>query len=213
MNTPEDDPLPHQVEAVYGYVMKLPRTRFLMVDDRGAGKTIMAGLIIKDLKVRHMAERILVVALANLKDQRRRELTERFEENFAVVDLGVMDALYCAKIWAREQQIITSVSFAKQVDPITSLPANHVDLVVVDGAHKMAAYGYGAELDKTSRYRLDGALPEPSTHCCSSRPRRTAATRRTFACSWRLGAGLLRHSRDAGRVDRQPGLPAFHPAR
>ena len=48
------DPLPHQVEAVYGHVLKLPRIRFLIADDPGAGKTIMAGLIIKELKLRHL---------------------------------------------------------------------------------------------------------------------------------------------------------------
>jgi hypothetical protein len=52
MNTSKVDPLPHQIEAVYGYVLKLPRIRFLIADDPGAGKTIMAGLIIKELKLR-----------------------------------------------------------------------------------------------------------------------------------------------------------------
>jgi Rps23 Pro-64 3,4-dihydroxylase Tpa1-like proline 4-hydroxylase len=52
MNTSKVDPLPHQIEAVYGYVLKLPKIRFLIADDPGAGKTIMAGLIIKELKLR-----------------------------------------------------------------------------------------------------------------------------------------------------------------
>ncbi|MFQ6062554.1 MAG: hypothetical protein ACE5J9_05195, partial [Methanosarcinales archaeon] len=57
MNTSKVDPLPHQIEAVYGYVLKLPRIRFLIADDPGAGKTIMAGLIIKELKLRHLVKR------------------------------------------------------------------------------------------------------------------------------------------------------------
>ena len=56
------DPLPHQIEAVYGHVLKLPRIRFLIADDPGAGKTIMAGLIIKELKLRHLITRTLIVA-------------------------------------------------------------------------------------------------------------------------------------------------------
>src|SRR5438128_1287776 len=66
MNTSKVDPLPHQIEAVYGYVLELPRIRFLIADDPGAGKTIMAGLIIKELKLRHQARRILVVVPGHL---------------------------------------------------------------------------------------------------------------------------------------------------
>jgi len=52
MNASKVDPLPHQIEAIYGYVLKLPRIRFLIADNPGAGKTIMAGLAIKELKLR-----------------------------------------------------------------------------------------------------------------------------------------------------------------
>ena len=76
VNASKVDPLPHQVEAVYGYVLKLPRIRFLIADDPGAGKTIMAGLIIKELKLRHLVDRILIVVPGHLKDQWRRELKE-----------------------------------------------------------------------------------------------------------------------------------------
>jgi len=69
MNTSKVDPLPHQIEAVYGRVLRLPRIRFLIADDPGAGKTIMAGLIIKELKLRHLIKRILIVAPGHLKDQ------------------------------------------------------------------------------------------------------------------------------------------------
>jgi len=68
MNTSKVDPLPHQIEAVYGYVLRLPRIRFLIADDPGAGKTIMAGLIIKEMKIRNQARRILIVAPGHLKD-------------------------------------------------------------------------------------------------------------------------------------------------
>lgn len=68
------DPLPHQLEAVYDYFLTLPRIRFLLADDPGAGKTIMAGLLIKELKARGLARRILVVAPANLTFQWQREM-------------------------------------------------------------------------------------------------------------------------------------------
>ena len=76
MNTSKVDPLPHQIEAVYGYVLKLPRIRFLIADDPGAGKTIMAGLIIKELKLRNLANRILIIVPGHLKDQWKRELKD-----------------------------------------------------------------------------------------------------------------------------------------
>ena len=75
MNISKIDPLPHQIEAVYGYVLKLPRIRFLIADDPGAGKTIMAGLILKELKLRHLIKRILIISPGHLKDQWRRELS------------------------------------------------------------------------------------------------------------------------------------------
>jgi len=164
MNTSKIDALPHQIEAVYGYVLSLPRIRFLIADDPGAGKTIMAGLVIKELKLRHLVRRILIVVPGHLKDQWRREMKERFEETFVVIDRGVIDALYAENVWQREMQIITSMDFAKQEDILPSLASVHFDLVIVDEAHKMSAYIYGNKLQKTSRYRLGQVLSRNSTH-------------------------------------------------
>ena len=152
MNTSKVDPLPHQIEAVYGHILKLPRIRFLIADDPGAGKTIMAGLIIKEMKLRHLVKRILIVAPGHLKDQWRRELGERFEERFVVIDRGLMDALYGENVWVRENQIITSIDFAKRDDILPSIAATRFDLIVVDEAHKMSAYRYGDKLERTDRY-------------------------------------------------------------
>lgn len=164
MNTSKVDPLPHQIEAVYGYILQLPRIRFLIADDPGAGKTIMAGLVIKELKLRKQASRILIVAPGHLKDQWRRELRERFEESFTSVDRGLMDSTYGENVWARESQLITSIDFAKQDDVMASLSTTHFDLVIVDEAHKLAAYRYGAHLEKTIRYKLGEMLAANSTH-------------------------------------------------
>lgn len=123
----------------------------------------MAGLIIKELKLRHQARRILVVVPGHLKDQWRRELKERFEEIFTIVDRGIMDALYGENVWVRELQVITSLDFAKQDDVLASLASVNFDLVIVDEAHKMAAYRYGTKLDKTGRYRLGEVLSQSAT--------------------------------------------------
>lgn len=164
MNTSKIDPLPHQIDAVYGYVLRLPRIRFLIADDPGAGKTIMAGLIIKELKLRHLATRILIVAPGHLKDQWRREMKERFEERFSVVDRNILDAFYGENVWQREAQIITSLDFIKREDVLPSLASSKFDLIIVDEAHKMSAYRYGDKLYKTDRYRVGERLSEITEH-------------------------------------------------
>src|SRR3990167_8256724 len=158
MNTSKVDPLPHQIEAVYGHILKLPRIRFLIADDPGAGKTIMAGLIIKELKLRNLVKRVMIVTPVHLKDQWRRELKERFEETFTVVDRGILDSHYGENIWDRENQIITSIDFAKRDEILPSISATHFDLIVVDEAHKMSAYKYGNKIEKKERYKLGEVL-------------------------------------------------------
>src|SRR5262245_15616156 len=79
------DPLPHQLEAVYDYFLKLPRIRFLLADDPGAGKTIVAGLLLKDLKIRGLVKRTLIITPAKLSFQWQRELRDKFREHFEVI--------------------------------------------------------------------------------------------------------------------------------
>lgn len=164
MNTSKVDPLPHQIEAVYGHVLKKPRIRFLLAHDPGAGKTIMAGLIIKELKLRGVIRRVLIVVPGHLKDQWRRELKDRFEETFVVITRDYMDSHYAENVWKRENQMITSIDFAKREDVIRSLTAAEFDLVVVDEAHKMSAYKYGDKVEKTGRYGLGSMLSKITNH-------------------------------------------------
>ncbi len=164
MNISKIDPLPFQIEAVYGYVLKQPRVRFLIADDPGAGKTIMAGLIIKELKLRGLVKRVLIVVPGHLKDQWRRELKEKFDEKFIVLDRHTFNAHYGENPWEKNDQIITSIDFAKQEEILPSLSSVHWDLVVVDEAHKMAAYKYGDKISKTQRYKLGEVLSKTSEH-------------------------------------------------
>jgi len=146
------DPLPHQLEAVYDYFLKLPRIRFLLADDPGAGKTIMAGLLIKELKVRGLIRRVLIVTPANLSFQWQRELKDRFREDFTVVRSDILRANYGANPWQDLDQVITSVSWVSRIeDAKESLMRSHWDLIIVDEAHKMSAYG---EDKKTLAYQL-----------------------------------------------------------
>ncbi|MCR4416753.1 MAG: helicase-related protein [Ignavibacteria bacterium] len=164
MNISKVDPVPHQIEAVYGYVLKYPRIRFLIADDPGAGKTIMAGLIIKELKLRQLVKRILIVAPGHLKDQWRRELQERFDEHFEVIERSRFEAVYRINVWEKENQCITSIDFAKQEDVLPTLAATQFDLVIVDEAHKMSAYKYGERVNKSERYKLGEVLSSISHH-------------------------------------------------
>jgi len=164
MNVSKIDPLPFQIEAVYGYILKQPRIRFLLADDPGAGKTIMAGLIIKELKLRKLARRILIVVPGHLKDQWRRELKEKFNEEFTVLDRYTFSAYYGENPWEKNEQVITSIDFAKQDEILPALNSVHWDLVVVDEAHKMSAYSYGDKVSKTQRYKFGEVLSRTSNH-------------------------------------------------
>lgn len=164
MNTSKIDPLPFQIEAVYGYILKLPRIRFLLADDPGAGKTIMAGLIIKELKLRGVIDRFLVVVPGHLKDQWRRELKEKFHEPITVIDRSFLDAHYGENPWRKESQVITSMDFAKQEEILPSLEGVDWDLIAIDEAHKMAAYTYGEKIARTERYKLGEVLSKSSAH-------------------------------------------------
>jgi hypothetical protein len=96
------DPLPHQLEAVYDAILPLPRIRFLLADDPGAGKTIMAGLLLKELKARGLAARTLIVTPANLAFQWKRELADKFREQFEVVRGADLRAAYGTSPLARQ---------------------------------------------------------------------------------------------------------------
>lgn len=148
------DPLPHQIEAVYHYILKNPNIRFLLADDPGAGKTIMAGLLLKELKYRGLVNRVLIIVPGHLKEQWLREMKERFQERFIIVDRSVINASWGQNVWTEHHQIITSLDFAKQDDVMFALKDSSWDLVIVDEAHKMSAYKYGEKINKTARYQF-----------------------------------------------------------
>jgi superfamily II DNA or RNA helicase len=164
VNVSQVDSLPHQIEAVYHYMLRNPRVRFLLADDPGAGKTIMTGLLLKELKYRGLVRRTLIVVPGHLKDQWLREMKVRFDETFTVVDRNFINNTWGRNIWQEQPQVITSMDFAKQDDVMATLGEVHWDLVVVDEAHKMAAYRYGEKTTRTDRYRL-GEMLSRKSHC------------------------------------------------
>lgn len=164
VNVSKIEPLPFQLDAVYRNILKQPRIRFLIADDPGAGKTIMAGLVIKELKLRRIINRILIVVPGHLMDQWRREMKEKFDETFEVIDRSIFDSTYGDNPFNRKNQVITSIDFAKQDEILSALRYSTWDLIIVDEAHKMAAYRYNDKTKKTKRYRLGEVLSKISPH-------------------------------------------------
>ena len=132
------DPLPHQLEAVYDHLLKLPQVRFLLADDAGAGKTVMAGLLIRELKLRGLAERILIICPANQTFQWQRELKEKFDEQFHVFKGDNIKDQYGVNQWLAQNRIITSLDLAKRSELLPGLSQVNWDLVIVDEAHRMS---------------------------------------------------------------------------
>jgi len=155
------DPLPHQLAAVYDHLLKLARVRFLLADDAGAGKTVMTGLLIRELKLRGLAERILVVCPSNLSFQWQRELREKFEEKFVLLRGSDIRDQFGMNQWMEQKQIITSLDLAKREDILPGLRQAHWDLVVVDEAHRMS---WTPPTAKTARYALGELLRDTADH-------------------------------------------------
>ncbi|MFN3384896.1 MAG: DEAD/DEAH box helicase, partial [Archaeoglobaceae archaeon] len=164
VNVSQIEPLPHQIDAVYHYLLPNPRIRFMLADDPGAGKTVMAGLLLKELKYRGLVERTIIVVPGHLRDQWIREMKEKFQENFSIVDRNVLKSEWGRNVFASRNQLIISMDFAKQEDVISALKESKWDLCIVDEAHKLSAYKYGEKIDKTQRYKLGEILSEISTH-------------------------------------------------
>ncbi|MBI3372873.1 MAG: DUF3883 domain-containing protein [Betaproteobacteria bacterium] len=155
------DPLPHQLEAVYEYLLKLARVRFLLADDAGAGKTIMSGLLIRELELRGLAERILIVCPANLAFQWQRELKEKFDTKFLILKGQDVRDQFGVNQWLEQNRVITSLDLAKRQDILPGLRQVHWDLIIVDEAHRMSA---ADESHKSLRYRLGELLRDTSDH-------------------------------------------------
>lgn len=154
------DPLPHQLEAVYEYLLKLPQVKFLLADDAGGGKTIMAGLLLRELKLRGLVERVLIVCPAKLAFQWQRELKEKFDETFFVLRGGEIREQFGINQWLERSQLITSLDLAKRDEILPGLQQVRWDLVIVDEAHHMSADTH----HKTERYRLGEMLRDSTDH-------------------------------------------------
>ncbi|MCX7047276.1 MAG: helicase-related protein [Candidatus Sumerlaeota bacterium] len=160
--------LPHQIEAVYMKMLPQPRLRFLLADDPGAGKTIMAGLLVKELKLREAIERVLIISPSPLTIQWQDEMLRWFGESFDMI-FSAVDQQQLTNPWQRSNQIVVSMDYAKQEDVRERVWQQHWDLVIIDEAHKCSAYTKrsttrGDEAEKTRRYQLAERLTAEADH-------------------------------------------------
>ena len=147
--------LPHQIEAVYRRMLPQPRLRFVLADDPGAGKTIMAGLLLKELRLRSVVERCLILCPAPLTTQWQDELADKFDEQFEIVSSDQVRHQVGRNPWQRFGQVIASMDFAKQDGVREDLLRAEWDLVIVDEAHKASARTKTDDsVEKTKRYVL-----------------------------------------------------------
>lgn len=159
------DPLPHQIEAVYGVMLPRQPLRFLLADDPGAGKTIMAGLYLKELMVRGDATRVLVVAPGSLVGQWQEELAEKFALRFDLLTRDLLDTANPGSAFEDKDRLIARLDqLARRPDLVDAIRRSDWDVVIVDEAHRMSAHFYGGEVQKTQRYELGEALGASTRH-------------------------------------------------
>ncbi len=161
------DPLPHQITAVYESMLPRQPLRFLLADDPGAGKTIMAGLLMKELIARGDLQRCLVVCPGSLAEQWQDELYRRFHLPFEILTNDKLEAARTGN-WFLETNLVIArldkLSRNEDVQQKLQAPDCRWDLVVCDEAHKMSATVFGGETKYTKRYRLGQLLSTLTRH-------------------------------------------------
>jgi superfamily II DNA or RNA helicase len=160
------EPLPHQITAVYGEMLPRQPLRFLLADDPGAGKTIMAGLLIKELLIRGDLERCLVVAPGNLVEQWQDELAEKFHLDFVILTRDRIEATRSGNPFDEAGLWIARLDMLSRNEDLQAklFAAREWDLVVCDEAHRMSASYFGGEVKYTQRYQLGQRLSGRCRH-------------------------------------------------
>src|SRR5271163_1150894 len=159
------EPLPHQITAVYESMLPRQPLRFLLADDPGAGKTIMAGLLIKELIARGDLQRCLVVCPGSLAEQWQDELYRRFQLPFEILTNDKLESARTGNWFAENHLAICRLDKLSRNEDVQAKLANtDWDLIICDEAHKMSATFFGSEVKYTRRYRLGQLLGQLTRH-------------------------------------------------
>lgn len=165
IHTSNVEPLPHQISAVYEAMLPRQPLRYVLADDPGAGKTIMAGLLIRELMMRADAKRVLIVAPGSLTEQWQDELIEKFGLRFELFSREKQAQCHSRNYFGEQDQLIVRLDQLSRNDEFKDLLSQtEWDLVVVDEAHKMSASYYGQKLNKTGRFQLGELLGQITRH-------------------------------------------------
>ncbi len=159
------EPLPHQITAVYGEMLPRQPLRYLLADDPGAGKTIMAGLLIRELMARGDVERVMIVCPANLAEQWQDEMSLRFHLGFEILTNDKLKTAPTGNWFSENNLIICRLDKLSRDEKVQAkLKVTDWDMIVVDEAHKMSATFFGGEIKYTKRYRLGQLLSGITRH-------------------------------------------------
>ncbi len=150
------EPLPHQISAVYEEMLPRQPMRFLLADDPGAGKTIMAGLLIKELMIRGDLERCLIISPGSLTEQWQDELAEKFGVEFELLTRDMIAAARTSNPFETKNLLIARLDQLSRNEEVQERlkVAPEWDLVVCDEAHRMSGHVFGDEIKYTKRYAV-----------------------------------------------------------
>jgi hypothetical protein len=201
VHTSNVEPLPHQITAVYESMLPRQPLRYVLADDPGAGKTIMAGLLIRELLMRADAKRVLIVAPGSLVEQWQDEMFEKFGLTFTLFSREQVEQSRSGNPFDDIDLLVARVDqLSRNEDLQEKLRLSHWDLIVVDEAHKLSASYFGNKVNKTKRFQLGRAagldhpsLPADDRHAAQRQGRglpalHVAAGRDRFYGKFRDGA-------------------------
>lgn len=165
VHTSNVEPLPHQITAVYESMLPRQPLRYVLADDPGAGKTIMAGLLIRELLMRADAKRVLIVAPGSLVEQWQDEMFEKFGLSFTLFSREQVEASRSGNPFDDIDLMVARVDqLSRNEDLQEKLRRSHWDLIVVDEAHKLSASYFGNKVNKTKRFQLGELLGSITRH-------------------------------------------------
>lgn len=194
------DPLPHQIRAVYEDMLPQVPLRFLLADDPGAGKTVMAGLYIKEMLLRSAAERVIIVCPGGLAEQWHEELLTKFGLEFEVFQPAMQDLSSSGNPFLEHNRLIVHMDQAASAREglyRRMLADVRWDIGIVDEAHRMSAHYKSVfeDAEYTKRFRLGEVLAETSENLLLM----TATPHSGKESDFQLFMSLLDRDRFAGR--------------